>query len=115
MHAVRKAACSIVERNPADKSAQPIRPIRVRHECPQDRTAEEFSSRSDLWSDREFAQPPVIGWRDLAVGVIESPFERQGEILREKKLWPRAERDPLLPWVLGVAILGARAGKRKLA
>src|SRR4029077_14592087 len=102
LHAVCKAACSIRERKSANKSAQPTRPIRVRHECPQDRTAEEFSSRSNLWSDREFAQPPVIGWRDLAVGVIESPFERQGEILREKNLWPRAERDPLLPWVLRV-------------
>src|SRR6266404_8749827 len=91
LHSVSKAVGSILERNSTNKSAQPIRPICVRHECPEHGTTEEFSSRPNLRSDRELAQPSVVSRGDLAVRVIKPSLKCMGEILRKENFRSRSE------------------------
>src|SRR6266704_2651360 len=107
LHSVCKSVGSILERNSTNKSAQSIRPVRVGHVCPEHGAAEEFSSRPNLRSNRELAQPSVISRRNVAVRVIEPSFARQREVLGEEHFRPRSERDPLLPRMLWVAIFRA--------
>src|SRR5439155_3669129 len=113
LHSVCYAPRSILKRNSTNKSAQSIRPVCVSHECPEHRTAEELLSRPNLRSDGELAQPSIVSWRDLAVGVIESSFERQREILGEEHFRPCSERDPLLPRMLWVAIFRALVNENR--
>src|SRR5262249_14257328 len=104
LHTVSQAAGSILKRNSADKSAQPAGPVAIGQKRSQHRPAKELPSSPNLRSDRELAQPSIVRRRNLAVGMIETSFERQREIVGEEHLRPRAERDPLLPRMLRVAI-----------
>jgi hypothetical protein len=75
LHYICNTVGSVLEGNPADKSAQSTGPICIRHECPQYRAAEELAAGSDLWGDSDLSQPPIMA--GAAVGVIETSPERE--------------------------------------
>ncbi len=55
--------------------------------------------------DCEFAQPAVV--LTATLGVVESPLECEGEIFVKEDLRSRTKRDPLIPVVSRITVLGS--------
>src|SRR5215469_11953181 len=103
LHSVGKAICAILKWDAAHETTQTVRPVRISQECPQHGTAGELAASPDLWRNRELSQP-AIELAGAAVGVIGTRLKRQRKVLGKEDLWPGAERYPLVPGVLGIAI-----------
>src|SRR5215469_8538491 len=103
LHSESEPIGPILEWNAAYKSPQSIGPVRVSEERAQNRTAEELPPRSNLWRDRDFPQPAVV-LPSTTAGVINTTFKCQGKMLCKEDLRPGADRHPLIPTVLRVAI-----------
>src|SRR5580700_7155906 len=86
LYAVAHPAGSILERHPAYKAAESVRPVGICHERAQHRAAEELSIRSDLWRDGAFTQPTLEGPGE--VRIMEAEAASQRRVFREKALGP---------------------------
>ena len=102
LHAIRQSVGPVEVGNTAHEAPESIRPAGVSQEGTKYRPAIELPTRADLGRDRELAQPAVVLTR--AVRVVEPSFERQGDVLGEKDLWPGAKRYPLVPIALRVPV-----------
>src|SRR5579863_5384473 len=105
LNSIGQAAGSLKKRYSTYQAAEAARPVGISQKGAQDRSAEELPAGADLRRDGELAQPTVIvaNW---AVGVIRTAFEGKREVFREEHFRPGAERHPLVPVMLGIAVFG---------
>ena len=101
LHAVGEAAgCADVRRS-SHETSESVRPIGIRHKKTQDQPAEEFTSRANLWGDRQFAELGAV--EAVARGhAIESGSNASENMVGEEELRPGARAVAgsvrLLPW-----------------
>src|ERR1700758_4235130 len=84
LYAVCKPISPILEWNSTYKSAESVRPVSVCQKSSKHRPAKELPSSPDLRRYRKLAQPAVVEWSNLAVGVIKTGFKSKREILIEE-------------------------------
>src|SRR3981189_1694131 len=100
------SVCQAVRSVPIGRSthvtAEPVRPVGIGQECAQYRSAEELGARSDLGGYRDLTEPAVV--LTNTVRVVESSLKCERYVFVEKDLRSRAERQPLVPVVLRIAI-----------
>src|SRR5262249_54421478 len=106
LNAVGEAARLVLEGDAAHEAAKPVGPAGVGDECTEHGPAEELPARCDLRGQGVLAEPALVLAR-AALGVVETGLEREGDMPREEDLRPRADRHPLVPAVLGVAVASA--------
>src|SRR5258708_5544949 len=102
LYSVRQAVRSVPIGHSTHVTAEPVRPAGIGQECAQYRSAEELWPRSDLGCNRELTKPAVV--LTNTVRVVKSSLKCERYVFVEKDLRSRAERHPLVPVVLRIAI-----------
>src|SRR5258705_11828553 len=109
LYSVCQAVCSVPMGHSTHVTAQPVRPVGIGQECAQYRSAEELGARSDLGCNRDLTKPAVV--LTNTVRVVESSLKCERYVFVEKDLWSRAERHPLVPIVLRIAVFAPLVDK----
>ncbi len=107
MEAVADAGGFVFVGDAADEAAESVGPVGVGEEGAQDGAAEELAAGSDLWGDGVFAEPAfdrAVHCGVVAVGVVESSFEGERDVVVEEDLGPCAEGLPVVVAVSSVAV-----------
>src|SRR5215469_10348203 len=104
LHSVGQATGLVLIWCSAHHATESVRPACKGQEGAQHRSAEKLVPGSDLRRDRDLAQPSVV--LTTAVRVVEPSLDRKREMFGEEVFRSGAKRDPLVPVVVRIAVLG---------